>query len=68
MILGKRHISILSTTNVIWTLDSGGVGACDVSRCKIVKNFDSLLKILNILKSSIQSIQKSSIFINVFIF
>ena len=32
--LGKRHISILSTINVIWTLwrGGGGVGACDVSR------------------------------------
>ena len=29
-------------------------GACYVSRLKIVKNFDSLLKIFNILKSSIQ--------------
>ena len=30
--LGKRHISILFTRNVIWTLGGGGVGACDVSR------------------------------------
>ena len=34
----------------------GGVGACDVFRLKIVENFDSLLKIFNIL-SSIQNIQ-----------
>ena len=30
--LGKRHISILSTRNVIRTLGGEGVGACDVSR------------------------------------
>ena len=34
-----------------------GVSACDVSRQKIVENFDSLFKIFTILKSSIQSIQ-----------
>ena len=59
--LGKRHISILSTRNVIWTLAGwvgvGGIGAWDVSRWKIVENFDSLIEIPNILKSSIQSIQ-----------
>ena len=33
-ILGKRHISILSTRNVIWTLGDEGIGACDVSRWK----------------------------------
>ena len=54
--LGKRHISILSTRNVIWTLGVGeGVGACDVFRLKIAENFDCLLKIFNILKSSIQN-------------
>ena len=32
-VLGKRHISILSTKNVIWTLGGGGgVDACDVFR------------------------------------
>ena len=30
----------------------GGVSACDVSRSKIVENFDSLFKIFNVLKSS----------------
>ena len=54
----KRHISILSTRNVLrrWGV-GGGVGACDVFQRKIVENFDSLIKIFNILKSSIQSIQ-----------
>ena len=38
----------------------GGVGAGDVSWWKIVENFESLLKILNILKQSIQIIQNSA--------
>ena len=44
--------------NVIWTLGGGGggVGACDVSWWKIVENFDNLLKIFNILKSSIYKV------------
>ena len=39
------------------SVTGGGVGACHVSWLKIVENFDSLIKIFNILKSSIQSIQ-----------
>ena len=35
----------------------GGVGACDISWWKIVGKVNSLLKMCNILKSSIQSIQ-----------
>ena len=38
----------------------GGVGACAVSRSKIEGNFDSLLKIFNISKSSIKNIQNSA--------
>ena len=38
----------------------GGVGACDVSQQKIMENFGSLLKMFNILKSSIQSIQNQA--------
>ena len=48
-------------------MDVGGWGrggACDVSRGKIVENFDSLMNIFNIFKSS----TKSSIFISVYIF
>ena len=58
----KRHMDVMGWGGGEW------VGACDVSRWKIVENFDNLMKIFNILKSSIQSIQKSSIFINVFTF
>ena len=40
-------------------MDVGGweIGTCDVSRLKIVKKFHSLLKIFNIMKLFIQSIQ-----------
>ena len=47
----KRHMDVGGRG------EGGGVGACDVSRRKIVENFDSLFKIFTILKSPIQSIQ-----------
>ena len=42
------------------TYGGGEVGACDVSQQKIMENFGSLLKMFNILKSSIQSIQNQA--------
>ena len=58
-------MSMLSMRYVIWTF-GGGVGVVPVTF--LVENFDSLMKIFNILKSSILSVQKTSIFVSVFIF
>ena len=50
----KRHMDVGG-----W--GGGGVSACDVSRSKIVENFDSLFKIFNVLlkSSSIDLMHKS---------
>ena len=58
-ILGKRHISILSTRNVIWSLGVGAGGGLVPMTSLGEELWKISIACFNILKSSIQSIQSS---------
>ena len=57
-----REASLIDFVHVKRHMDVGGwaFGGCDVFRGEIVEDFDSLMNIFNILRSSIQSIQNAA--------